>query len=280
MNPQLQSLLNDVDDLVSPPDVYLEIRQIIDCPTSSAEDAAAAVSRDPALAARFLRIANSALFARVSEISLISRAVAALGTQMVRDLVLVASVADMFSGIDPKIIDVRAFWARSVECGVLAKVVAEEASAGNHEARFIEGLLAEIGHMAMYLHRPDVMQEIAKEAGGNASAMCVLESKTLGYNYCEAGAGLARAWGLPQSLQTTIAHHQQPATAEDAELETAIVHIASRLIESRAETELSLDDSAVALTGITPEAAIALQTSSVELISASTSTFGALDSAA
>ena len=53
MNPQLQALLNDIDDLVTPPRVYLEIRSIIVYPNSCANDFAKAVSSDPALAARF-----------------------------------------------------------------------------------------------------------------------------------------------------------------------------------------------------------------------------------
>lgn len=280
MNPQLEALLNDIDDLVTPPDVYLEIRAILDDPMSCANDVGKAVSRDPALAARFLRIANSALFARASEISLVSRAVAVLGTQLVRDIVLVASVADMFAGIDPKVIDVRACWARSVKCGVLAKVLAQAAGVLDSEHVFVEGLLSDIGHMAMYMHQPQIMQGILERGDGDGVRMGELERDELGYDYCEAGAGLAHAWGLPEALEVVIRHHQQPATAEKFELETSIVHIARRLADQRNDSPLTIDAGAVEVVGIDAEQAMALRADAAEAIAEATTTFGALDSAA
>ena len=220
------------------------------------------------------------MFARASEIALVSRAVAVLGTQLVRDIVLVASVADMFNGIDPKIMDVRAFWARSVECGVLAKAIATDAGVLDNEHVFIEGLLAEIGHMAMYLHQPQTMQDIAVRCGGLPSEMVNAEREALGYDYCEAGAGIAHAWGLPEGLVSVIAHHQMPATAEKYELETAIVHIALRLTEERPDEELRLDAEASALVGLDAPAALAVRDANALLIGEATTTFGSLDTAA
>ena len=116
--------LSNPNDLISLPDVYFKVRDLVQQNAGTSE-ISQALAFDPALTVRFLSIANSALFSPNSEITSVSRAVTLLGTQIVHDIVLASSVSDLFDGIPADIVNVRTFWTQSVTCGVLAKALAD-----------------------------------------------------------------------------------------------------------------------------------------------------------
>ena len=60
-------------------------------------DLAKAISIDPAMTARVLRVVNSAFYGFPREIETITRAVSILGMQSIHDMVLATSVTSVFS---------------------------------------------------------------------------------------------------------------------------------------------------------------------------------------
>ena len=57
-----QELVSGTESLVSMPEVYFRVRALVQDPDAGAADLADVISCDPALSARFLRVANSAFF--------------------------------------------------------------------------------------------------------------------------------------------------------------------------------------------------------------------------
>ena len=93
------SLVRDVLDLVSLPEIYLKLRELLDSPHTTLVDVARVISVDPGLASRILRIANSAFCGFATPIDTVPHAVTLLGAQQTHDLVLATSIARAFSGI-------------------------------------------------------------------------------------------------------------------------------------------------------------------------------------
>lgn len=88
---EIQELVNNASKLISLPEVALRVNQIANDPNSTADDMAAVITQDPALVVRMLKIANSAYYGLSNEVETITRAVAILGTNKIRDLVLSSS---------------------------------------------------------------------------------------------------------------------------------------------------------------------------------------------
>ena len=86
-----QSLVKGSIELLSLPDVYIRLRDVVDSPHSSMADIAQVISQDPATTARLLKLVNSAFFGLPSQVDTITRAINLLGTQQVHDLVLYVS---------------------------------------------------------------------------------------------------------------------------------------------------------------------------------------------
>ena len=80
--------------LISLPDIYFKLKELIEDPDYTMAEVALLVGRDPGMAARFLRVVNSPLNRRASKIETVSHAVSLLGIRQVHDIVLSASVAE------------------------------------------------------------------------------------------------------------------------------------------------------------------------------------------
>lgn len=222
-------------ELATLPDIYARIKQILDDPTSSHGDVADALATDPALAARLLRVANSAFYGRPATISTISGAVGLLGTQHIHDLVLATAVIHAFDGFSSDLVDQRAFWTSSLFGAAAAKLMAEECGILDSERLFVAGLLAPVGLLILYQELPDQMRTIVRVADQQGQELAALERAQLGFDHARVGAELFSAWRLPPELVMPIGSHTRPSTAGNGRLEASILHIATQLATIRAE---------------------------------------------
>ena len=104
--------------LISLPDVYFRLRDVLNDPEYCMGDVADVISHDPAMTTRLLRLVNSAYFGLAAKIDTVNRAVSMLGTQQVHDLVLAASVAQTFDGMSNQVMDMSRYWQKSVYCAI------------------------------------------------------------------------------------------------------------------------------------------------------------------
>ena len=73
----------------------------------------------------------------------------------------------------------------------------------------------------------------AFKAGGDRSLIEV-EQELLSLSHADIGGCLANAWHLPITLREPILYHHAPTLAKEAELHTAIVHVADILVKGLA----------------------------------------------
>ncbi len=190
-NPRLRTLVGGIDNLPAPPKLYFSLMQTLDDEQSRSSDVAALVSSDPAIAAKVLRLCNSAYFSRGREISDLRSAVTRLGTATIRELVLASEV---FSMASPLAIDRQDLQRRALLASRLASKMLPESSA---ELGSTAALLANIG-----LLLPGVRNECICT---NAPAA---DDERPGH--AEAGAYLLGLWGLPMPIVEAVAFHRAP----------------------------------------------------------------------
>ncbi len=245
--------------LVSLPDVYLRIKNILDDPDYAMAEVALAISQDPAITLRLLRIVNSSFYGFASKIETVSRAITMLGTQQVHDLVLATSVAQAFKGMSTDIMDMQRFWRRSVYCAVASRQLAVLCGNCDKERVFVAGLLHDIGHLIMYRALPGLSQQIILMAREDSKPLYMVERAFLGFDYAWTGAELMQEWSIPESLRETTMFHVEPEKADKAPLETAIVHLGALLTRADDgegvfnEGPLTVEPIAWTVTGLSPD---------------------------
>ncbi len=230
-----QELVKGVAKLASLPEVCIRVNEMVDDPRSSAADIADVISRDTALTAQLLRMANSAFYNFPSKVDTISRAVIVVGERELRYLVLALSAVRSFSSIPVELINMASFWRHSVYCGVVARLVASHCHVLHSERLFVAGLLHDVGMLVMMNRAPDE-EKLAFERSNalDEAALDQAEQEIFGFGHADVGLALMEQWNLPIALCETVGCHHNVAKAEEARLDAAIVHIAD-VIANRAE---------------------------------------------
>lgn len=255
---RVEELIAGNVELATLPDVYFRVRTVMEDPSAGLDALAGVIAYDPALSARFLRMANSPVFALVSRVETVSRAVTILGMQQTHDIVLATSVVRVLGGVSSNIVDMEVFWRCSVHCAIAARMLAERCDVLDSERLFVEGLLRDLGHVLMYLKVPGTSRQVFMKARGSGMPLYMAERELFGFDFAEVGAALLARWGLPRSLQLAVRHHTEPQAAQEFVLETAILHIAAALTDRSGEGEESpaaspVDPVVWGITGLSPD---------------------------
>ena len=222
-----QSLVKESVELISLPEVYIQLKNVIASPDSSMADVAGVIANDPSITARLLKLVNSPFFGLVSKVDTITHAINLLGTRQVHDLVLATSVIDSFSGFTNDYFNIYDFWFNGVYCAVTARLLAYYCEDLETERPFVAGLLHNIGHLVAYQKIPEKSLAAQERAAQKNISLYLAEREILGFDYAQLGAELMREWKLPKSLQEITGFHIEPEKADAYRLETAIIHIAS-----------------------------------------------------
>ncbi|MGY1424101.1 HDOD domain-containing protein [Lysobacter sp. A289] len=219
-NEELKRSVGQVESLPPAPRMYIELVQLMGDPDVSMAEIAYVLSQDPALAAKVLRLCNSAFFSAGREITDIRSAVTRLGMGMLGQLVL---VSEAFGGSDEETtsVDREAMQWRALATSRLARKLLAGPSA---ELAATAGLLAEVGLLLPGIGG-ETDPELASEPDGDADISAASPG------YAEAGAYLLGLWGLPMPIVEAVAHQSRPRRMRSTGFwVTGAVHVAAALV--------------------------------------------------
>lgn len=201
----LTAFLHDEVALGSLPGAYLRLSKVLQDPSSTPKQMAAAVSMDPGLTARLLKLVNAPGFAR-RPIETVSHACLYLGRDQLRDLALATTVVQMFRGLPEHLLSMRSFWTHSVAVGLLAETLGQQAGIGS-ENLFVAGLLHDVGTLAVSIGKPMDMRRVLMETESQQCELEQAELDRLGFTHAECGELLLTRWGLPRFHVSAARHH-------------------------------------------------------------------------
>lgn len=224
--PRCEDLVREVSALASLPGACQRVMEIADDQRASARDMAEVIGLDPGLSARLLRLVNSAYYGLPQPVADIAQAVHLIGTNALRNLALATGAVAAFRGIPATLVDMNAFWAASVHCGLLARALAKIARHQQPERLFATGLLHAVGQLVMYMQAPGQSRVVLDQIRNDPQARPGIEQQVFGFTYCDVGAALLEAWQLPPSMWLPIRFHRQPDTASDFRSDAALLAIA------------------------------------------------------
>ena len=200
-----ESLVNGTKQLLSLPEVLLKANELLNSDRSDADDLAALVGHDPALAAQVLKLVNSAIYKRSRRIDSLSQAIAVLGTDELRNLIYASKSGDIFSGISSDLIDMTSFFHRSIYVAALAKRLAVITKMGRGEAQYLSGLFNDIGKLVFYSQQPELAEDILRQSEASSLPIAEIEKRKLSFTCAEVSAALLKQWNLPDIIWLPIA---------------------------------------------------------------------------
>jgi len=183
----------------TPPAVAMQIVELAQNPEIDLATVANAVSTDPAIASKVMRIANSALYARRRQSSNLRQALIVLGLNATLTLALSFTIVNNLRGAAPRGFDFTAYWRRALLAATWGKLIAGETGRRDAEEIFLGALLQDIGMLAIDKIAPEVYEGIAPFEMDHAQII-EHEKSIINTDHRAIGAWLLDSWNMPEQL--------------------------------------------------------------------------------
>lgn len=202
----IDSLLDEVVTLPSLPNTIIQITDLINNPESTLVEVGKAISNDPSISLKALRLVNSAYYALPNKISSVEHATSLLGMKVIKNIVFTASVFDTIKCEQESLIRHNVAVGFAMKRLVDSELV-DKKSFPYKDDTFIIGLLHDVGKIIFAQYMPDEVQQVAEMCVSRSMPWEEAEREIIGVTHSEMGAALAKKWQLSPVLIETLAHH-------------------------------------------------------------------------
>jgi putative nucleotidyltransferase with HDIG domain len=226
----VDALIEELERLPAQPSVAMRTVWVADQPQSSSKDLAAALTADPSLTARVLRLANSAYYGLSRRIADVAFAVTVVGFPTVRAMAAVHA-SGLFEPGEHTVPD--GYWEHSVATASICSVLAPRVGVRPNQA-FPLGLLHDLGSALLFRADPERFAQVHAEAR-EGRPLRAAEKATFGLSHDDAASRVFAAWRFPEAfIQAVADHHARPETLTEPEskLLVAAESVASRLVKT------------------------------------------------
>lgn len=216
------------------PEVVRKLREMIADPRAGAADVGRLVAQDPPLAAKVLKIANSAYYGLSQRTVSTEEACAILGLRVLRNVVTQAAVMTRYEHLGGRGLDLDSLWRHSQFVAQMSFELGRVARAPlglTPEELQACGLLHDLGKVVLLESLGDEYGRVLDLAQTQALPMHVAEKRTLGFDHTDVGALVAVQWGLPTSVAAVIQYHHGPREAVAANRAVALVANANLMVQ-------------------------------------------------
>ena len=226
---KVKQVVSNIRNLPTPPIVFHQIQKVMNDSSASANHVANILSEDPAMSVKVLKLTNSAFYGLTREVDSVRHAVVIVGMEAVKNLVLSASVLDMFKGNNINQEFHEKHWRHSLATGFCCRILSRRLKAKgivSPDSAFSAGLLHDIGKMVLRIFLPNETKQLDEtRTTDKESQDFQLEENVLGYNHAQVGGILATHWKLPGRLGEAITYHHHPQLCESEEPIAYMIHI-------------------------------------------------------
>ena len=214
---QIVAWANDLPPL---PHVATKAIALIETQEVRTPELTSLLSQDTALAAKVLKIANSAMFSRQREISTISQAIMLIGLKTLKGIIVAASLKSIQnkSGYIEKLI-----WENSTCTAVASQVICRKIKSSFIDESYITGLLHDLGKLVLSQSLKQEYAEIVENTKSKTTFIDA-ETKALGCSHSLIGALVAKKWNFSgETCQTILYHHEEIKNISEASLKHKVL---------------------------------------------------------
>lgn len=218
----IKAIIDKMPNIPSMPPVIAQALSIMENPKSNVNQLSVIISKDIGLTTEILKLVNSSYYGLPTQITTINRAMALLGMNKVRNIVLSIAVKPMMMSQSGK-----SLWEHSIRCGIACQLISKSLGTLDEDEAFVMGLLHDIGKTILNLYNKDACLEISKLVQLGADIL-VAEKMIFGFTHTEIGVELIHRWKLPVIIGSCIKHHHKPQDSDNLLVDGA-VYVADKI---------------------------------------------------
>jgi HD-like signal output (HDOD) protein len=179
----------------------------VSCPDFNMDEVLRLVELDPALAARILRVANSAVYCAHGACASLAQAVVRIGATNVSGLAMAMSVMTLFKDVGGVGRQIRN---HSAGTAVVARELAICLDLAAISSKvFLAGLLHDLGKLLL-IQTGDIAYATMVAQEISPCSLHLREQAMWGFDHATLGAHVLLAWRIPEPIPRLIACHHQP----------------------------------------------------------------------
>ena len=214
MSTDFKTVVSTIKDLPPMPAVAVKVLELLNDPNVNYKKLSEAISSDPAVSARMLKVANSAFYSMKRQIKTLDHAIAIVGERTLRSLVLAASLEGMNKsyGLLEKML-----WEDSMGCAIGCRILARRLASADPEEAFLAGLFRRLGRIVMNFSDPDAYRLLVEAAYSEGGSITDMEGQYFPYAHVVVGAAVLDKWKFSRNFVMSTLHYQDLQIAVDEE---------------------------------------------------------------
>lgn len=227
------------DQLLLPslPDIAIKVGQTINDDYADANRVAHVLENDPTIAAKLLKVSNSARYAGAQPVARLRDAVARLGLNAVHQLVITFALRELFRSNSPTLNQhMRQLWEHSRQVAAIAHVIAGQCPRLDADTALLAGLVHDIGSVAVLGYARD-FPEVANDLHTLQSSINNLRAQL--------GNMILVKWHLPSSIAQVAMDAERWQRTHEGPCDYTDLVIVAKLharMNSKSESELPAVD--------------------------------------
>jgi HD-like signal output (HDOD) protein len=222
-------ILQSVKDLPPMPKVLFKAREVMADPKSSFKDVAAVIETDQAIAARVLKVANSAYYGLSGMVNSIHQATVVLGQQTLEQVITMVSSSSLLGKrLKGYNLNAGVLWKHSLAVALGSRMIAAKRAPTLENDAFSVGLIHDAGKLALNNCLDQKRKEVARFLQEESPSYLLAERHVLGFDHTEIAQDLCLKWKLPENHAEAMRYHHDPSSAGDNPF-AHVIHLANYL---------------------------------------------------
>lgn len=203
--------------LPSLPEIALRIKKAVEQSDVDIEHVSKIMELDPALSARLIKVANSALIRGANPIHSMRDVIVRLGLKVTHNLVMSFSVAQLFiteHALLKK--QMKAFYAHSIEIAAISYAIGTHVRTLDADELLLAGLIHDIGVIPIITH----IEKTGLEFSGEEEINSLIKSLRVAV-----GVMVVKSWDLPKEMFNVVSHaeHWHHDSGKEIKVEDVII---------------------------------------------------------
>ena len=216
--------LSRVIESVQPiPQITLKIIRMLKDDQSGMRDIAREIRQDQVLAARVIRLCNSAFFGLEKKTDSVDRALIMMGEKQFLQFVISASMEGFFEeAAQGYSLCKGGLYKHALGTAMVAEKLSHFGGEVPSDKAYTAGLLHDIGKVVLDQCIARAYPYFYRKTQEEGAHLIEVEKEAFGLTHAEAGGRLAETWRLPPGLIDAIRYHHEP---ERAAVDTQLTHL-------------------------------------------------------
>jgi HD-like signal output (HDOD) protein len=215
MRSSFAEIIEGIHTIPSLPEIASRVARMAGDPATTIPMIAEVIVKDAGMAAKMLRLVNSAVYALREPVNSLDQALGLLGYSTIRSIALSVSVVSLFQQEQAQF-NMKAYWLHSAVAAGMCRAVARLNHCCDPEHAFTFGLLKDIGKVILVENAPEETRTIIGIAQERRLSFTAAARTLLETDDAEIAAWLCQTWELDTDLvnairfQHDLVHASQP----------------------------------------------------------------------